>query len=169
MISTPSSPNVDYLKLNCQTLDDWLGRTWQSDDLHRAFASGVLDGARDALLLHNSEKTTAYAFWLEAVNTAITNWRFADTDDDAKDFPISAICGVLENEPAAESRSTLFHGFSMSFVHLMQHGSLGVFSSVHHIIGEMIDGRSQHSEPRQQRMAISNETDAPACFGIVQS
>jgi len=160
MIPSPGTPGDEPVNVNAEVLNDWLERPWRSDDLFRAFASGVLDGARDSLVLHKESKASVYQNWLDVVSTVIPQWRFAGTDDDTKDFPIVAIRGVLENESSPDSRLSLFTSFTNSFIHLMRHGSLGVFSDIHHLIVDMIQGRSPHSERQQQPMGISPHTDA---------
>lgn len=95
LIPSLGTPGDEPVSVTAEVLNDWLERPWRSDDLFRAFASGVLDGARDSLVLHKESKASVYQNWLDVVSTVIPQWRFAGTDDDTKDFPIVAIWGVL--------------------------------------------------------------------------
>ena len=132
--------------------------TWQSDDAFRSFASGALDGARNKPLLRTEDSEQFYDSWLVVANLVVRHWRFSNSNEDAKDFPVNGIWGVLENEPLATLRSVLFNGFAESFLRLIEHASLGVFSNVHHLIGDMVDGRWAASQAQQAKMHVCRDT-----------
>ncbi|ADB18094.1 hypothetical protein Psta_3431 [Pirellula staleyi DSM 6068] len=144
-------------------LDLSLADNWPEPSTLKHFLRGVLIGAREALNEVEDKTKSAYEAWLHLVGEVVDRWPFdSEVVDGSELLPLDAICSVVEDEPNANERTTLFLKLVSVIETILRRGNLGAFCDLHFTLKDLISGTNTPKlgdEKRQPGVVVSESTE----------